>query len=143
MINKYEFASKNKEVFYHAISAQIASEYINEFNIYFNYYVPTLPTEIQNLDYYKLDNEKSFDEQYEHIKTLEFPEYVKIFFFTDYKTNKVILNRKIIEAKQVLNRKHMTPSVTNIHNLTKIKKEIIREHFEDLISKNQSVMKFD
>jgi hypothetical protein len=143
MTNHYPFASRNKEKYYWSISPKQASELIHEYNIYFNYCAPELPTHTQEFDYYKLFNDKSFDEQYEHIKTLKFPFQNRIFFYTDHKTNETILKRKIIEARQLLEQKNKSLSMTNIHKVTKLKKEVIKKLLDDEKNINQGVLNFD
>lgn len=129
MINTFSFALKIKEAFYWDIDVKKARELFKDYNIYFNYYNPKIGTHFQDFDYFILDSEKSFDEQLEKIKTLCFPDFARYFFYTDYKINQTILKRKIIEAKQNLDRKNKTYSISNIHNETKIKKSILVSHF--------------
>ena len=143
MINIFQFICKNRETFFWDIDVRKARELFKDYNIYFNYYNPKIGTHSQDFDYYILDSEKTFDEQLNIIKTLCFPDWARYFFYTDYKINKSILKRKIIEAKQNLDKKNKTYSISNIHNETKIKKSILVSHFQDLLEKNQPTFKFD
>jgi hypothetical protein len=142
MKNNFEFAFKNKSKWCWSISTLVASQIIKDYNVYFNFYAPELPWEIQDLDFYKLDNARSFDEQIDKIKRINFPYENRIFFYTDHKQNETILRMKINEAKLNLLGKKQSLSLTNIVNLTKLKKEDIKKVFEDDDKKVQPVFQF-
>ena len=143
MINTFEFASKNKEKFYHSIDLINARTLFEDYNIYFNYYNPKIGTHFQEFDIYKLDSAKDFKTQYEKIKTLCFPDPARIFFYTDYKTNDTILKRKILIAKDTLALKNKTFTVTNLHELTKIRKEVLRKIVWEMSNEKQGVLNFE
>lgn len=143
MKNHFEFAFKNKSQWCWSISTLVASQIIKDYNVYFNFYAPELPWEIQELDFYKLDNARSFDEQFEEIQRINFPFENRIFFYSDHKQNETILRMKINEAKLNLLGKKQSASMTNIFNLTKLKKEDIQKVLEDDEKKIQPVFNFE
>ena len=143
MINHYEFLCKNGERHFWDVDVPTARKLFVDYNIYFRYYNPRIDTHIQEFDYFILDSLKDFNEQFNHIKTLCFPDFAKIFFSTDYKTNNTILKRKILEAKEILNKKNKTFSVSNISEIIKIKRDVIRPLIWELQNEKQSFMKFE
>ena len=132
------------------VSADQASEMINKFNIYFRIYaVPTDEYGYRNFDFdlidhniYKMDNLKSFDDQYSNIKSIHFTFDSTVYFYTDYKEAACLVHRRLELASQILKSKSKSITVTNLKNETKLSKDEINIYIDSL-EKNKTESLFD
>lgn len=137
MINNYRFASAYKEKFYYDIDIATARRLFRTYNIYFCYYTPKLPYQIQTVSYYHLYLDKDFDEQLEHIKTLGFPFDVKYFFVTDYRQDDELLIYKVQEIIKNLESKGLSATYTNISRFIRISADKLKEIIKALREPHQ------
>lgn len=136
MINEFEeYKMFSKGLI--AISAYTADKLISKYNIYFTTH--PIPSFSENdfdlpVDFmvYTLDNLKSFDTQYEKIKTINFPFKSRISFFTDYKQSAVLIQKRVSEAHQVLLDRSKSVNMTNLSKVSKVSKSEVLAYMDSL-----------
>jgi len=147
MINNYELHS-NDVIGLTPISAHQASDLISKYNIYFRTKaIPTDEFSYRRFDFntidnnvYIVDNFKSFDTQYEHIKTINFPIASTVSFFTDYKENPLLVKHRLELAVEVLKSKSISINFTNLKKESNLEKSFVKEYIDSLeVNKTESL----
>ena len=123
-----------------SISAKQASELITKYNIYFKYepipqyakFVPSFDITNKFTTVYKLDSLISFDSQFKSIKSLTLLDQSTVYFFTDHKSNKDLVTKKLELAHQLLLSNQKSITLTNMKKESKLKDTDIKKYISSL-----------